>query len=73
MNLQEKVKYVRKQLLLTQSELAKRSGISLITITRWENQDNIKPQIVSYAKFLKFCEQNEIVFDDEKIDGGHNH
>lgn len=63
MNLKEKLIFVRTKLKLTQNELAKLTGISAITIARWETIDMV-PQPKSYGKFLEFCEKNNIKFDD---------
>ncbi len=63
MKLKEQVKYVRRKLKLTQYQLAQKSGISNVTIARWESGD-IKPHMVSYGKFLDFCEKNGIEFKD---------
>ena len=62
MTFAEKVLYVRTKLLLTQSQLAKELGVSLVTIARWETQ-NKKPQAVQYGKFLAFCEKKHIIFE----------
>ena len=62
MTFAEKVLYVRTKLLLTQFQLAKELGVSLVTIARWETQ-NKKPQAVQYGKFLAFCEKKHIIFE----------
>ena len=63
MTFSEKVVYVRIKLLLTQAQLAKELGVSVVTIARWEKQ-NRKPQIVQYGKFLQYCEKHNIKFED---------
>ena len=35
----EKVLFVRTKLLLTQTQLAKELGVSVVTISRWETQN----------------------------------
>ena len=67
MTLKEKLIYVRTELQMTQVELAKATGISNITIARWETQDMV-PQPKSYGKFLAFCKANGITFDDKERD-----
>lgn len=61
----EKVKFVRIKLKLTQAQLAKETGIPEITIAKWETH-NIKPQAVSYGKFIEYCEKHNIRFDENK-------
>ena len=63
MKLKEQLKYVRRKLRLTQDQLAQQTGISKATIVRWESSD-IEPQMISYGKFVDFCEKNEITFED---------
>ena len=63
MTLKEQLKYVRRKLRLTQDQLAQRTGISKATIVRWESS-NIEPQMISYGKFIDFCEKNNIQFED---------
>lgn len=60
MELKEQVKYVRRKLFLTQAQLSKETGISAVTIARWESVDGMKPQMVSYGKFLAYCESKGI-------------
>lgn len=64
MEIKDQVKLVRRKLLLTQAQLSKETGISTITIARWESVEGIKPQMVSYGKFLAYCEKNGIRFED---------
>lgn len=68
MEIKEQVKQVRMKLLLTQAQLSKETGISAITIARWESVDGIKPQMVSYGRFLAYCEKNGIHFEDAEKD-----
>ena len=60
MDLKEQVKLVRRKLFLTQSQLSEETGISAVTIARWESVDGLKPQMVSYGKFIAFCESKGI-------------
>lgn len=59
----DKVKHVREKLCLSQQDLAKATGISFNTINRWENGLR-KPTYILQRKFYKFCEQNNIKFED---------
>lgn len=63
MKLKDQLKYVRRKLKLTQDQLAQQTGISKVTIARWESSD-VEPQMISYGKFLDFCEKNAIEFND---------
>ena len=63
MKLKDQLKYVRRKLRLTQDQLAQKTGISKETIVRWESS-NIEPQMISYGKFVDFCEKNGIKFED---------
>lgn len=55
----EKVKYVRGELQLSQTQLAREIGVSFATVNRWETH-NIEPQYLTQIKFEKFCYQNRI-------------
>jgi len=62
MDFKDKVKAVRAQLFITQGQLAKELGCSLLTVGRWEN--GIKaPSFILEEKFKKFCKDNKIKFD----------
>lgn len=63
MKLKDQLKYVRRKLKLTQDQLAKETGISKVTIARWESND-VDPHMISYGKFIDFCEKNGIKFKD---------
>lgn len=66
MEFKDKVKAVRKKLIMTQEQLAIALGCTRQTVNRWEN--GIKPQsFIMEAKFDKFCEENGITFDNEKF------
>jgi len=67
MKLKDKVKYVRIKLQLTQVELAQKTGISAITIARWETDEDCNPQPKLLGKFLAFCEENHIDFDSMEV------
>ena len=63
MELKEQVKYVRRKMFLTQAQLSKETGISAVTIARWESVDKMKPQMVSYGKFLAYCESKGLAIE----------
>ena len=63
MKLKDQVKYVRSKLKLTQDQLSQKTGISKVTIARWESND-VEPHMVSYGKFIDFCEKNGIEFKE---------
>lgn len=53
------VKKVRKDLNLTQTELADALDVSYATINRWENSQ-VLPSKLAIKSFLDFCENNFI-------------
>lgn len=59
MNFSEFVIYVRKQLDLTQKELAEAINVSFSTINRWEN-GHVIPSNLAVKSFYDFCENNFI-------------
>ncbi len=65
MTFAEQVKNVRSTLLLSQEQLAKKLGVSYVTVSRWETK-GIEPSFLAKAKFDKFCEENGITFDSNK-------
>jgi DNA-binding transcriptional regulator YiaG len=48
------VKEVRRQLDLSQEDLARELGISFATVNRWEN-GQVKPSKLAKAQLNKFC------------------
>jgi len=64
MTFAEQVKNVRSTLLLSQEQLAKKLGVSYVTVSRWETK-GIEPSFLAKAKFDKFCEENGIIFDSD--------
>jgi len=48
------VKEVRRQLSLSQEDLARELGISFATVNRWEN-GQVKPSKLAKAQFDSFC------------------
>ncbi len=61
MTFAEQVKNVRSTLLLSQEQLAKKLGVSYVTVSRWETK-GIEPSFLAKAKFDKFCEEKGITF-----------
>lgn len=53
-NLPELVKQVRRQLALSQEDLARELGVSFATVNRWEN-GQVKPSKLAKAQFDTFC------------------
>ena len=53
-NLSELVKEIRRQLSLSQEDLARKLGISFATVNRWEN-DVVKPSKLAKAQLDNFC------------------
>jgi len=52
---------------ITQSQLADKLGVSLITINRWENE-LAKPTKVSKFRFEEFCKENGIKIEENNND-----
>lgn len=57
----EMVKYARKQLSMTQTELAKALGVSFATVNRWEN-GQVNPSSLAQKAFEDFCESSFLAF-----------
>lgn len=55
----ETVKEVRRQLALSQEELAHALGVSFATVNRWENGKTI-PSKLAQRQFEQFCKQKKI-------------
>jgi putative transcriptional regulator len=53
-NLPELVKEIRRQLSLSQEDLARELGISFATVNRWEN-GVVKPSKLAKAQLDNFC------------------
>ena len=60
----EMVKYARKQLSMTQTELAKALGVCFATVNRWEN-GQVNPSSLAQKAFEDFCESSFISFPRE--------
>jgi DNA-binding transcriptional regulator YiaG len=55
-NFPETVKEVRRQLALSQEELAHALGVSFATVNRWENGKTV-PSKLAQRQFEQFCTQ----------------
>jgi putative transcriptional regulator len=53
----ELIKEVRRQLGISQEELAQELGVSFSTINRWENGKTM-PSKLAYKQFTTFCTKN---------------
>jgi len=53
------VKDVRRQLEMSQEDLARKLGVSFATINRWENEKTT-PSRLARAQFDSFCEEMKI-------------
>lgn len=53
-NFQATVKEVRRQLALSQEELAHALGVSFATVNRWENGKTV-PSKLAQRQFVQFC------------------
>ncbi|MGE4344424.1 MAG: helix-turn-helix domain-containing protein [Geoalkalibacter sp.] len=56
-NFPETVKEVRRQLALSQEELAHALGVSFATVNRWENGRTV-PSKLAQRQFEQFCKNN---------------
>ena len=65
------VKEIRRQLKLSQEDLARQLGVSYATVNRWENRQ-AKPSKLANAQLNAFCEKmiesGHLVLPDEMID-----
>ena len=70
-NLPELVKEVRRQLALSQEDLARQLGVSYATVNRWENGQS-KPSKLAKAQLDAFCEKmierGRLTLPDDMID-----
>lgn len=63
MKFSRQVKIVRKQLGLSQKQLANALNVSFATINRWEN-DRVIPSNLAQKSFYDFCENTFIVISE---------
>lgn len=64
----EMVKAVRKELGMTQAELADALGVCYATVNRWEN-GQVSPSVLAQKAFFEFCDSNFIELLSEKRGG----
>lgn len=64
MEFSDKVKYVMAKLLINQTELAKKIGVSFATINRWETI-KLNPTFLNEKKFEAFIKEKYIKFVEE--------
>jgi len=57
----ELIKKVRKQLGISQEDLAHALGVSFATVNRWEN-GKTTPSKLAQRQFEQFCQQKDISF-----------
>ena len=62
MEFKDKLILARAKLNLSQEMLAKKLNVSYVTVSRWENGNNI-PTKKSVATFNEFCKHNNVQFD----------
>lgn len=62
MNYPRLIKHIRETLLLSQTELAEKLGVSFATINRWENGRH-KPIMKDRRKIRELCVKNKISED----------
>lgn len=62
MTFAEKIKRVRRQLLLSQTDFASELGVSFSTVNRWENGKTI-PNYKAIKKIDGYCRENSIPFE----------
>jgi putative transcriptional regulator len=67
MDFQKAVKQLRKELLLTQTEFAKRLGVSFVSVNRWEN-GRCEPTMRTKRAIKELCRKYKIKIVEEKID-----
>jgi DNA-binding transcriptional regulator YiaG len=64
MNYATIIKALRMKLLLSQSELAKRIGVSFATVNRWENGIH-KPTYKARRTIVALCQKYQVSMGDE--------
>lgn len=69
MEFSDAVKYVRKTVNISQTQLAEALGVSFSTINRWENK-RVIPSKLAQKSFYDFCENNFI--DIKSLGKNHN-
>lgn len=62
MNFAEKIRSVRHQSLLSQSDFAQAIGVSFSTVNRWETGKSV-PNYKTMKKIDAYCRRKNITFD----------
>ena len=62
MSIEEEVRRIRKQALLSQTEFAEAVGVSFATVNRWENGKGI-PRVSAMKSIKTFCREQGISYD----------
>lgn len=57
------IKKLREAMLVTQSELAEKLGVSFATINRWENK-RTEPTMKAKRKIRELCKKYKIPFNE---------
>lgn len=61
MDFADKLIFVRKELKMSQEDLAKELGVSFATVNRWEHRKNM-PNYRTVLIFEELCDNKSIVF-----------
>ena len=67
MSVAEKIKEIRQQSLMSQSDFANALGVSFSTVNRWENGKTL-PTYRAMNSLEKFCKEKTIDFSKLKIE-----
>lgn len=62
MTFAERIKSVRRQSLLSQTDFAKELGVSFSTVNRWETGKSV-PNYKTIKKIDGYCRENNILFE----------
>ncbi|MCI1735118.1 MAG: helix-turn-helix domain-containing protein [Bacilli bacterium] len=57
---------LREKLLITQTELAQKLGVSYASVNRWENK-KCEPTMKAKRKIVELCKKNDV-----SLNGGNN-
>lgn len=71
MSFKETVKNVRKQLSLSQEQLARELNVSFSTVNRWENGKSC-PSPMAKELFFAFCKRKNVsICENDILEGRH--
>jgi DNA-binding transcriptional regulator YiaG len=71
MEYKDKLKLVRKKLIMSQQDFAKALGVGYSTLNRWENGLR-EPNYIGQRKFKELCQKHGINFEDLFVKGEAN-